>query len=435
MKGLTPDTRKALIDRFRRGKGNTEAAAGVSAGRQPGSQRPRFQDFDAFRQIQLQRQASERLKIENPFFRVHESRASATSTVAGIECLNFANYDYLGLNADARVQAAALSAMKRYGTSVSASRIVSGERPVHRELEQALAEFYQADDALTFVSGHATNVATIGYLFGPRDLVIHDALIHNSSLIGAKTSGASRRSFPHNDWKALDRILAEQRRQHEKVLIVIEGLYSMDGDTPDLARFVELRDRHRAFLMVDEAHALGVLGRTGRGLWEAKDVDPRQIDIWMGTLSKTLSSCGGYIAGNTALIEMLRYGAPGFVYSVGLSPPLAAAALAALRILQEEPERVERLQANGRHFLDAARKHGIDTGYCEGYCVVPAILGSSLKSVRCSNALLHQGINVPPIIYPAVEERASRLRFFLSASHEQEQIDAAVTALARQTRG
>lgn len=428
MKGLNPHNKKALIDRFRR-KPADETTAKAGPSKQRRVARPRFEDFEAYQRIRLQQQASERLGLGNPFFRTHEGRAGATSTVEGVECLNFSNYNYLGLNGDPRVNAAAEAATARYGTSVSASRIVSGERPIHAALERGLADFYQAEDAITFVSGHATNVATIGYLFGARDLVLHDALIHNSALVGAELSGARRRSFPHNDWEALDRILTEQRGQYDRALIVIESLYSMDGDSPDLARFVEVKQRHGAFLMVDEAHGLGVLGKTGRGLWEAQDVDPSEVDIWMGTLSKTLSSCGGYIAGSRALTELLRYGAPGFVYSVGLAPPLAAAALTSLEILLEEPERVTQLQENGRYFLESAKARGIDIGRSEGFCVVPAILGSSLKAVKVSNGLMEDGVNVQPIIHPAVEERAARLRFFLSAEHTKEQIDTALDRL------
>ncbi|WP_410474894.1 aminotransferase class I/II-fold pyridoxal phosphate-dependent enzyme [Guyparkeria sp. TX1] len=429
MKMLTRDKKNALIERFRSSKAGDQTGGNGAKPRKRHAARARFEDFEAYERIQIQRQASKRLGIGNPFFREHEVRAGGTSRIDGVDCVNFSNYDYLGLNGDPRVTAAAEQAIADYGTSVSASRIVSGERPIHRELERAIADLYQADDALTFVSGHATNVATIGHLFGPRDLVVHDALIHNSALVGAELSGAKRRMFPHNDWEALDRLLSEQRHQVDRVLIVIEGLYSMDGDTPDMARAIEIKKRHGAFLMVDEAHALGVLGDRGRGTWEAQGIDPAEVDIWMGTMSKTLSSCGGYIAGNTALIEMLRYGAPGFVYSVGLAPPLAAAALASLAILRDEPERVARLQTNGRHFLDAAKARGINTGDSEGYCVTPAILGSSIKAANCSNAMLEQGINVQPIIYPAVEERAARLRFFISAEHTKEQIDMALDRL------
>jgi 8-amino-7-oxononanoate synthase len=298
-------------------------------------------------------------------------------------------------------------------------------------LEQALAAFYGVDDCIAFVSGHATNVSTISTLFGPRDLVLHDALIHNSVFEGVKLSGAHRRSFPHNDWQWVDTLLGQQRGQYERVLIVVEGLYSMDGDTPDLPRFIEIKKRHKAFLMVDEAHALGVLGATGRGSAEHWAINVRDVDIWMGTLSKTLASCGGYIAGSTALVELLKFNSPGFVYSVGISPVLAAAALEALNILQEEPQRVARLQAVGSEFLELARARGVDTGLSQGFAITPAIVGSSLKAARLSNTLFERGINAQPIIYPAVEEKAARVRFFLCALHDSAQLQAAAELVAQ----
>ena len=424
MRGLDRRSRNRLIERFRRtGSNNTDASLIEHRGR------PAFTQFEAFKRMDLQRQASRRLGIDNPFFRSHATQAGARSRIGPAEVLNFSNYDYLGINGDQRLHQAADTAITDYGTSVSASRLVAGERPFHREFEASLAAVYDADDAITFVSGHATNVATIGYLFGPDDLVIHDDLIHNSARVGIELAGAQRRSFAHNDLDALETLLAEQRDAFDRVLIVLEGLYSMDGDVPDLARAIALRDRFGAFLMVDEAHSLGVVGERGLGSWEACGIDPREVDIWMGTLSKTLSSCGGYIAGCSALIDMLRYGAPGFVYSVGLAPPMAAAAQTALSIMQAEPERVERLQANGTHFLEKAQQLDINTGYSMGYCVVPALIGSSVQAVRASSRMLEAGINVQPIIHPAVEERAARLRFFLSAEHTTEQIDTALEAL------
>ncbi len=215
---------------------------------------------------------------------------------------------------------AAKQAVDRYGVSAGASRLVSGERPVHRDLEAALAAWHGAEDALVLVSGHATNVTLLGHLLGPQDAVLHDAAIHNSCLEGARLSGARRIAFPHNDWERAGQELAAIRGRHRHVLVVIEGHYSMDGDCPDLARFVDLARRHDAWLMVDEAHALGVLGATGRGIAEAQGVDPRGVDIWMGTLSKSLCAAGGYIAGPRELIAWLRHTLPGFVYSVGLSP-------------------------------------------------------------------------------------------------------------------
>lgn len=389
----------------------------------------RFDRHPGYEKMLVPKVAADRLKLENPFFRVHEGVASATTRINGREFINFSSYNYLGLCGHPLVNKAARDAVERYGTSASASRLVAGERPVQRELEEALAAFYEVEDCIVFVSGHATNVSTIGYLFGPKDLVIHDTLIHNSVLEGIKLSGSTRRSFPHNQHEQLDKILNEIRGQFERVLIVVEGLYSMDGDMPDLPALVEIKRRHKAFLMVDEAHALGVLGKTGKGLHEHYGVAGADVDIWMGTLSKTLASCGGYIAGERALIEHLKYAAPGFVYSVGIPPMAAAAGLAALQILQNEPERVQRLQERGRYFLKQARAAGINTGLSQGYAVAPAIIGSSLKAAKVSNWLFERGFNVLPIIYPAVEEKAARLRFFISSSHTEQQIEQVLAAL------
>jgi 8-amino-7-oxononanoate synthase len=374
------------------------------------------------------RAAADRLGLKNPFFIAHEGVAGAVTHIGGREYINFSSYNYLGLAGHPAVNKAAREAIDRYGTSASASRLVAGERPIQRELEEALAELYGVEDCVVFVSGHATNVSTIAILFGPKDLIVHDALIHNSVLEGARLSGAQRRSFPHNDLAALDALLTDIRGQFERMLIVVEGHYSMDGDVPDLPRLIEIKRRHQAFLMVDEAHALGVLGQTGRGSHEHHGIAGTDVDIWMGTLSKTLAGCGGYIAGTRVLVELLKYAAPGFVYSVGISPPLAAASLAALRLMQKEPERVVRLQENARQFLKLAREAGIDTGRSQGYAIVPAIVGGSLKATKLSNRLFECGINVQPIVYPAVEEKAARLRFFLSSTHSEAHLSAVIDA-------
>ncbi len=309
---------------------------------------------------------------------------------------------------------------------------MAGERPGHISLEQALAAHYRTEGCVVMVSGHATNVTTIGALLEAGDVVFHDALSHNSIVTGVQLSGAQRRSFAHNDLDALENLLQATRHEHRRALIVIEGLYSMDGDAPDLAGFVALKKRYDAWLMVDEAHGLGVTGRTGAGLFEHCGVDPKEVDIWMGTLSKTLSGCGGYICGPIALIEYLKHSAGGFVYSVGMSPPIAAAAEAALEVMQAEPERVERLRRNGNLFLATARKLGLDTGTSLGLAVIPVIVGDSLKAVTLSDRLFKRGINVQPIIHPAVPERGSRLRFFLTSEHTPEQITDTVNAVAEE---
>ena len=393
----------------------------------------RFDRHPGYEKMLVPKAVADRLGLDNPFFRIHEGMAGATSHIAGREFINFSSYNYLGLSGHPEVNQAAKDAIDHYGTSASASRLVAGERPIQRELEQALAAVYGVEDSIVFVSGHATNVSTIGYLFGPKDLVLHDSLIHNSVLQGIELSGAARRPFAHNDLTALDQILAESRGRFERVLIVVEGHYSMDGDIPDLPALIDIKRRHQVFLMVDEAHSLGVLGEGGKGLHEHYGVDGREVDIWMGTLSKTLAGCGGYIAGERALVEHLKYAAPGFVYSVGIAPALAAASLAALRVMQKEPERVQKLQHNTRFFLQQARAAGLDIGMSQGHSIIPLMTGSSIKAAKLSSQLFEHGINVQPILHPAVEEKAARLRFFLSSEHSQAQIEFSIQTIQELT--
>jgi 8-amino-7-oxononanoate synthase len=390
----------------------------------------RFDLHPGYQQLRIMTDGAARLGISSPFFKHHEGIAGGRTRIGGREFLNFSSYNYLGLSGHPEVSGAAKAAIDRYGTSVSASRAVSGERPLHRELERAIAGAYGVDDAVVFVSGHATNVTTIGYLFGARDLVLHDELIHNSTLQGIQLAGARRLPFPHNDWAALDALLSQQRREFERVLIVVEGIYSMDGDFPDLPQLVQIKRRHKVFLMVDEAHSFGVMGATGLGIREHFALSGADVDIWMGTLSKTLAGCGGYIAGSTALVEHLKFLAPGFLYSVGMPPPVAASSLAALQLMRKEPARVATLQARGSQFLALARKAGIDTGTSAGISVIPAIVGSSLRAARLSQALFERGINAQPILYPAVPEKLARLRFFMCCEHSETDIQHAVSAVA-----
>ncbi|WFE72429.1 aminotransferase class I/II-fold pyridoxal phosphate-dependent enzyme [Halomonas sp. M1] len=408
---------------------STPSNNGVEGARSVPERFTRFDAHPGYQQLAMMRQGAEQLGLVDPFFKVHDGLAGATSSIHGHTCINFASYNYLGYSGDPRVVQAACDAATHYGTSVSASRVVSGERPIHGELEQAIAHTYGVEDAVAFVSGHATNVSTLGYLLGPKDLVLHDEYIHNSSLVGAQLSGAKRMSFNHNDPEALDALLSRHRHQFERVIVVIEGLYSMDGDIPDLPRFIALKQRHQVWLMVDEAHSFGVMGDTGLGLREHFAIDPTEVDIWMGTMSKTLSGCGGYIAGNKALVETLRYFAPGFLYSVGMPAQVAAPSLKVLELMQQEPERVTQLQSISRYFLEQAQARGLDTGHSIGSAVVPVIVGSSPLAAHLSHALLEQHINVQPILYPAVPEKSARLRFFLSCEHTQEHIDTTLDTL------
>lgn len=432
--GLSAQARSRLIEKL--GSVRQPGARSALDPKPEATAQQRFllSELDGYREIESIEQAAEYLGIANPFFRVHEGIAAAETAIDGRRYINFASYNYIGLNGDPRITEAAKAAIDRYGTSVSASRPVSGERPIHRELEAALARVHGAEDAVALVGGHSTNVTVIGQLLGRNDVIVHDALIHNSIVQGALLSGARRVPFPHLDPEAADKALAEARSRRGRALLAIEGHYSMDGDVPDLAAFVSVARRHGAWLMVDEAHALGVLGPRGFGSADNAGIDPDGVDIWMGTLSKSLVSCGGYIAGRKELIRYLKHMAPGFVFSVGMAPPVAAAALCAVEILEREPERVRLLNERAALFLRLARDGGLNIGGSIGAAIVPIITGSSIRAGKLAQALFQRGLNVQPILYPAVPERSARLRFFLTAAHSEDQIREAVDILVEEDR-
>ena len=381
-----------------------------------------FSSLPEYKSINYHQNLANMLGIENPFFRSTEGSQGRFTLIEGKPVLNFAWCDYLGLSRHPDLIAASKAAIDTYGTSVSASRMVSGDTPLHRELEAEIAATIGVDAALAFVSGHAANVSTIGTIMAPDDLIVHDEFVHNSAVVGMRLSGATTKAFKHNRLDALEKILREERANYKNALVVIEGLYSTEGDTPDLARIVELKERYGAWLMVDDAHGCGVLGRTGAGLAEYCGIAGEKVDIWMGTLSKAYASCGGYIAGNRDLIDALRYSAPGFVFSVGLPPSMTAAALTALRVVKREPERVARLHANGALFLREARARGLDTGRAVGIGMVPVMVGATTRAAKAVSQVLARGINTSLIMSPGVPVNAARLRFFLTSEFTPQEI-------------
>ena len=422
------------VDRVRLALGHPTAPQAKPSAHATAGERREF-DFTTLPEyeiLKIWKAVGDLTRIGNPFYRLHDGRAGNTTSIDGRTIANFSSYDYLGLNGHPDVSAAAKTAIDRFGTSVSASRLSAGERQVHRDLESALARLSGTENAIAFVSGHGTNVSVIGELLGPKDLIVADAVIHNSIVEGAKLSGAKRILCPHNDLDAFERALRLNRARYRRALIVVEGLYGMDGDVPDLAGLIKLKRRYNAWLMVDEAHATGALGRTGRGIAEEQGIDPAEVEIWMGTLSKTLAAAGGYIAGSRALIELIRYTSPGFVYSVGLSPPVAAAAAAAIDVMMREPWRAAALRRNGRALLERARARGLDTGLSIGASVVPVIVGNSPQTIMLSERLLGRGFNVVPAVFPGVAENQARLRFFITSQHTPEQIDAVIDAVAEE---
>ena len=417
---LSPQAKRELLKKLLK-----KSAPASVPGEIPGYQIP--PEFDAIKQ-QLESFGED--GVAELFFQSFDGINNNLARHSNRDLINFCSYNYLGLSGDPVVSQAAIDAINTYGTSVSASRVVSGERPLHRMLESELADWLGTRDAIAFVGGFATNEDVVGHLFGAGDLVIYDSLIHASIQQGAKLSGASVMPFPHNNMDALDNLLHRQRGKARQTLIVVEGVYSMDGDIPDLRKLIEIKKRHKALLMVDEAHSIGVLGPTGRGISEYHNVDVDDVDLWMGTLSKAFASCGGYIAGAAPLVTYLRYTAPGFVYSVGMSPPNTAAALSSLRLIAQQPERVALLQSRARLFHQLAGQRGLDTGSSHDAAVIPIFVGGTKAAIGVSKALLDRGILVLPIGFPAVPENTSRLRFFVSSTHTEDQIRQSIDAVA-----
>ena len=368
------------------------------------------------------------LEFWDPFFaQIDKLKTELESS--GTHFVSFANYDYLGLSKHPQIVEEAKRELDRLGVGALASRLVGGERSTHKPFEAEIAKFLGFESALTLVSGYLANVTTIAWLMGKRDAIFIDELAHNSILAGTDASVATVIKFRHNDLDHLEHLLAKHREEYRHVLVAVEGLYSMDGDTCDLPRLVEMRDKHHFWLLLDEAHCLGVLGDTGRGLPEHAGVDPDRIDLLVGTMSKTLASCGGYVCGKKKVIDWFRYTLPGFVYSVGLSPVILASARTALRLMQEESWRIARLAENATLFRDYAHEAGLSTGHAIGRGVVPILFQDDVDTMWASQRLLDKGYYVPPIVQIGVPKDQPRLRFFLSASHTQEEIKGVIDCL------
>ena len=365
----------------------------------------------------------------NPYFLCNDSPLRDTSLHDGREILNFSSYNYVGMSGRPETVKAAQEAAAHYGCSASASRLLGGEKPIHKQLEEAIAAWKHAQDAVVLVGGHSTNVTIVGNFCGKRDLILYDVLAHNSIQEGTRLSEAESRPFPHNNFEALETILKSCRNRYEKVLIVVEGVYSMDGDIAPIPEFVRIKKAYGCFLMVDEAHSACVLGATGGGVDEYFGLESTDIDIKMGTLSKGLGTCGGYLAGSRALVEYLRYNLPGFVFSVGISPPLAAATLEAIRLLRSEPQIMENLHRNIRCFLSEAHKRHFNTCLAGETAILPILVGRDEDAFRLSMALLDRGVFAPSAVYPAVPKGKARLRFCVISEHTPEQIVTALDAL------
>ncbi len=359
---------------------------------------------------------------------IAELRGGARVVVDGREMGMFASYSYLGLLGHPRINEAARRAIDTYGTGTHGVRLLAGTLTLHRQLEETIAAFKDTEDAVTFSSGYATNLSVVSTLVGRHDYVFSDKLNHASIVDGCLLSGAKFVRFRHNDIEDLDRRLGEAPAGSAK-LVVADAVFSMDGDIIDLPGLSAACRRHNAWLMIDEAHSLGVLGATGRGIEEHFKL-PGSIDIKMGTLSKTIPSVGGYIAGKADLVAYLRHSARAYIFSAALPPGQAAAAREAFQVILDEPWRVEALSRNTTQFLGGLKERGLDT-MLSVTAIVPVLCGTDEKAFQMTRESHAEGVFVLPVVSPAVPEGQSRLRSTVTAAHQPGEIEHAMDVFAR----
>ncbi|WP_040704030.1 aminotransferase class I/II-fold pyridoxal phosphate-dependent enzyme [Nocardiopsis salina] len=367
----------------------------------------------------------------NSFVPYTVERDSAYADLEGTRHLMMSGYSYLGLTGDPRVVSAATAAMERYGTGNHGVRALAGSIPLHEELEEEIARFADREAAMAFGSGYAANIGTVGGLVGPGDTVFIDKYAHASIVDGCQLSGATVTRFRHNDAGHLDRRMAAASPGGVR-LVVVDSVYSMDGDIAPLPELRRVCDEHGALLMVDEAHALGVIGSTGRGIEEHFDHAVR-ADVKLGTLSKAVPSMGGWVAGPAELIAHLRYAARPFLFSAALAPAQSAAALETLRILNAEPERVTHIQKESARLREILTQAGMRTGDSRT-AVIPLIIGSDEDTYDYATACRRSGVIGLPVVTPAVPNGLARLRIAVTAQHTKADIDLAAEAFLEAAR-
>jgi len=368
--------------------------------------------------------------------RVMSSANRTRVTVDGREAITLASNNYLGLNTHPRLIEAALDAVRRFGAGSGAVRTISGTRALHEELEAELARFKHVEATLTFQSGFTCNTGVIPVVASEPDLIVSDALNHASIIDGMRLSKAPRVVYRHKDVAHLRELLATARRAgradgqpYRAILVVTDGVFSMDGDIAPLPGIVAAAEEHGAAVFVDDAHASGVLGRNGRGSVDHFDLHGR-VAIQVGTLSKAMGVLGGYVAGSTTLREMLVQRARPILFSTSHPPAVAAACLAAIHVLEDEPELIDRLWSNTRRFKAELARMGFDTGVSETP-ITPVMVGDSAVAIRFANRLLDEGVWATSVVYPTVALDSARLRTIVTAAHSDEELDICLDAFGR----
>ncbi|MEY2816812.1 MAG: 8-amino-7-oxononanoate synthase [Chloroflexota bacterium] len=386
-------------------------------------------DNNSTRRIAALKQRVDTMKEHSYYFynqAVEEMLPGAKVRVRGRVMGMYASYSYLGLVGHPRINEAAKRAVDKYGTGTNGVRTLAGTLTIHNELEETISNFKHAEAAITYTSGYVTNLTVISSLMGRGDYVFSDKINHASIVDGCLMSGAEFRRFRHNDMEHLEGLLKNAPADVAK-LVIADSVFSMDGDIIDLPKIVELSKKYNAWLMIDEAHSVGVLGKKGTGIEEHFGMGD-VIDIKMGTLSKTIPSVGGYVAGKKELIDFLRHGSRAYIFSAALPPAQAAAANEAFKVILDEPERLDRLNANTQQFIGGLKGMGFDTLLTET-AIVPVLCGTDEKAMELTKRCQEQDVFVLPVVSPAVQEGMSRLRATVTAAHEPADIEHAMDVI------
>jgi glycine C-acetyltransferase len=362
--------------------------------------------------------------------RTLENAQGARARFDGRDVINLASNNYLGLAAHPRMRDAASKAAAELGAGSGAVRTIAGTMALHVELERRFAAFKGADASIMFQSGFTANSGTVAAILTKEDVIVSDQLNHASIIDGARLSRAEIKVFPHKDVKAADQLLAETKAPGRHQLLITDGVFSMDGDIAPLPDLVEVAKKHRAIMMIDDAHASGVLGKNGKGTVSHFGLDSKDVDIQVGTLSKAIGALGGFIAGPQALIDWLVNRGRPFLFSTSAPPAVAAACLEALNILEESPELVERLWERTRFFKKGLEDLGFDTGQSETP-ITPVIAGEETKAVELARLMWDEGVFTPAIVFPTVAKGRSRVRTIVTAEHTEDDLQQALEAFER----
>ena len=361
--------------------------------------------------------------------RVLESESAAESRFDGKQVINLASNNYLGLTTHPKLREAAIDAVKKYGVGSGAVRTVSGTMSLHMQLEERIAAFKNVEACVVFQSGFAANAGTVSAILTPEDHIISDELNHASIIDGCRLSKARIHVFPHKDVAAAEEILAELESVPGRKLLISDGVFSMDGDICPLPALVEAAEKHGAIMMVDDAHSSGVLGRNGRGTIDHFGLHGR-VHVQVGTLSKAIGVLGGYVCGSRDLIEFLYHRARPFLFSTSHPPAVAAACIAAFDVLEQEPERIEKLWDNTRYFKQGLTSLGFHTGASET-AITPVIVGEAKTAHELSRELFQEGVLATGIGFPTVPKGKARVRTIVSATHTRAELDRALEVFGK----